>query len=80
LLSRSLRFYLGRGAAPLLLGVTDSDKGYFSAPTRVRFAKVLSLELARFAMSDGAGLFEEEELLSVGRAVYGEQAARFLGV
>ena len=79
-LSRSLRFYLKHGAASLLLGLTDSDQGCFSAPTRSRFVAALSGELARYARADGAGLFEAEDLLAVGRAIYQTQAAQFFGV
>ncbi len=79
-LSRSLRFYLERGAASLLLGITDADKGCFSAPTRARFARVLANDLARFATTDGAGVFAEQELLSAARAVFAEQAMRFFDV
>ncbi|MBR2011044.1 MAG: glucuronate isomerase [Clostridia bacterium] len=80
LLSRSLRFYLHRGAASLLLGVTDCEQGCFSAPAKARFARVLSAELARFAVTDGNGLFDESALLRVAQAVFAEQAARFFGV
>lgn len=79
-LSRSLRFYLHRGAASLLLGITDCEQGSFSAPAKARFARVLAAELARFAATDGNGVFDEDALLCVAQAVFAEQAARFFGV
>ncbi|MBQ3056173.1 MAG: glucuronate isomerase [Clostridia bacterium] len=79
-LSRSLRFYLNRGVASLLLGITDCEQGSFSAPAIARFARVLAAELARFAATDGNGIFDEDALLHVAQAVFAEQAARFFGV
>ncbi len=78
-LRRSLHFYFERGALPVLLGITDSDVGHFGAPTRTRFAHVLADLLARFAATDGAG-FAGEELLSVARACFFEQAASFFNL
>lgn len=79
-LSRSLGFYLNRGVASLLLGITDCEQGSFSAPAKARFARVLAAELARFAATDGNGIFDEDALLHVARAVLVGQAARFFGV
>ena len=79
-LARSFAFYAEHGALPLLLGITDSDVGHFAQPTRLRFARVVAGGLARFAATDGDGLFGEQALLSAARGVMGEQAAAFFGL
>ncbi len=78
--SRSLRFYAERGALALLVGLTDSDRGHFSAPTRGRFARALAAELARTAREDETGLYTEGCLLSLARAVLADRAAALLGL
>jgi len=79
-LSRSLQFYLRHGAASLLLGVTDSEKGSFCVPAKMRFARVLATSLARFAATDGKGLVEQRDLLCLAGEVLVGQAARFFGL
>ena len=79
-LSRSLQFYLRHGAASLLLGVTDSEKGSFCAPAKIRFARVLATSLARFAANDGKGLAEESDLFWLAGEVLVGQAVRFFGL
>ena len=85
-LSRSLRYYLRRGAGPLLLGITDDERGFFSAPTKARFCRVLADELARFAENDahcaanGSDLTNLEQLVAQAKDIAAENAARFFGL
>ena len=79
-LRRSLRFYLSRGAAASLVGITDCDRGFFTNPSLARFARVLAAELADFAANDMPQGFPLEALFRTASAVYVENAARFYGL
>ena len=79
-LRRSLRFYLSRGAAALLVGITDADKGFFTNPSLSRFARVLADELSDFAANDMPEGFPTEALFRTASAVYSDNAARFYGL
>ena len=80
LLRRSLRFYLSRGAASLLVGITDCDRGFFTNPSLARFARVLAAELSDFAAHDMPKGFPVEALFRTAAAVYSDNAARFYGL
>lgn len=85
-LSCSLRYYLRRGAAPLLLGITDDERGFFTAPAKARFCRVLSAELARFAengahcTANGIDFAGIDQLFSLAKDIAAENAARFFGL
>lgn len=84
-LSRSLRYYLRRGAAPLLLGITDDERGFFTAPAKERFCRVLAEELAAFAMRDakdkeGNSLFTEQNLIQLASNIAVNNAADFFNI
>lgn len=84
-LSRSLRYYLRRGAAPLLLGITDDERGFFTAPARDRFCRVLAGDLAAFAMRDakdarGSLLFAEQDLIQLASDIAVNNAATFFNI
>lgn len=82
-LSRSLRYYLRRAASPLLLGITDDERGFFTAHAKGRFCHVLAAELARFGGDDthctanGSDFVGVEQLFSLARDIATENAARF---
>ncbi len=84
-LSRSLRYYLRRGAAPLLLGITDDERGFFTAPAKHRFCRVLAAELAHWAVHDadctanGGDFAGEANLTAIAAAVVVDNAASFFG-
>ncbi len=80
LLRRSLRFYLSRGAAASLVGITDCDRGFFTNPSLSRFARVLAAELADFAAHDMPKGFPVEALFRTATAIYSDNAARFYGL
>lgn len=84
-LSRSLRYYLRWGAAPLLLGITDDERGFFTAPARDRFCRVLAEELVAFALRDAqskenGSLFTEQALISLASDIVVNNAAAFFNV
>ncbi len=84
-LARSLRYYLRRGAAPLLLGVTDDERGFFTTPAKDRFCRVLAAELADFAVRDattptGDALFAEQDLVLAASNITSHNAAAFFGI
>lgn len=80
LLRRSLRYYLSRGAAASLVGITDCDRGFFTNPSQLRFARVLAAELADFVDKDMPDGFPLEAVFRTASAVYSDNAARFYGL
>lgn len=84
-LTRSLRYYLRHGAAPLLLGLTDDERGFFTTPVRNRFCRVLATELADFAARDaitpeGDALFSEQDLVLAASDILFGNASAFFGI
>ena len=79
-LRRSLRFYLSRGGAAALVGITDSDRGFFTTPSLPRFARVLAAELADFAANDMPVGFPMEAVFRTAAAILSDNAAKFYGL
>ncbi len=77
MLRRSLRFYLSRGAANLLVGITDCDRGFFTNPSFARFARVLAAELADFVKNDMPEGFPLDAVFRTASAIYTDNAADF---